>query len=371
MSPRQETTFVIVTTIALAIVLFFAVLGAQGSPPIIATNPATSVTDQLATLNGALSDLGNGSADPNPFVLRQHAEMDCAPLVCTITFNAATIPGDTLVLSGQSDTAGQEYCAAPTDNGGNTWSTFFGRSDTQSRGGMSWVTNALAVTNITVTRCSGDHLRTLNVFDYPPSTVFTPAMTELNSAQDGYGISLASVHTAAVTVVETFTPNLGTNCVVNTAKQGTYLGKAQSPGTAVNICSHSMTNITGTNDSVSNNDGGGFGGGVAIDLQRPFSANVGFLWGTSPALIGATNVTVGLTFVTGSFSQAISGLNHDTAYYFQAWGNSSAGFGNGTILTFNTQSDVFARASSAFWLLMYLVFLTVIVVAAYRLRRAL
>ncbi len=63
--------------------------------------------------------------------------------------------------------------------------------------------------------------------------------------------------------------------------------------------------------------------------------SVGFLWGTSASLSGATNVTVGSRTATGAFSTALSGLSPVTTYYFEAWANGN-GFARGAVVSFKT-----------------------------------
>jgi hypothetical protein len=348
----------------------------RASPPSVTTNPASAIGFNTATINGALTNLGNGSSPSAPsFTLRQHKEKDCGgTLVCAIDFDSATLLGNTLVLSGQSDTAGQEYCAAPTDNGGNTWSTFFGRVNANSMGGISWVLNASSVTTITITRCGGDHLRALSVFEYPAvRQVYSPAMTLLNSGSDGYGVSLASVHIATVAIVVTITVNVGTNCATNSEKQGTYLAKVQFPSAFVNICVHSMTNITGRNNSVTNNEGG-LSDYVSIDLERVFSVTLGFRWGTDSGLAGATNVTLE-SFATfnHSFLKALTGLTGNTVYYFQAWAYSTKGFVAGSILSFTTaidrRAEILANTWNGFILLVFVALLTLFIIFMFWIRK--
>ncbi len=77
--------------------------------------------------------------------------------------------------------------------------------------------------------------------------------------------------------------------------------------------------------------------GSLTSVGSASSVTVGFLYGTSPNLSGATNTTVGTESSTGAFSEAVSGLSPSTTYYVQAWAKGD-GFGAGTIVKFSTAS---------------------------------
>jgi len=72
---------------------------------------------------------------------------------------------------------------------------------------------------------------------------------------------------------------------------------------------------------------------------------VGFHWGTSSVLTGATNVTSGTKTTTGTFSLVLSNLKSVTTYYFRAWARNFTGdvdrpaFAQGSILSFTTPKD--------------------------------
>ena len=75
--------------------------------------------------------------------------------------------------------------------------------------------------------------------------------------------------------------------------------------------------------------------GNLASLGSAASVSIGFLWGTSPTLIGATNVTVGSVGSPGAFTKALLALSSSTPYYFRAWANGD-GFATDSILTFTT-----------------------------------
>ena len=75
--------------------------------------------------------------------------------------------------------------------------------------------------------------------------------------------------------------------------------------------------------------------GNLASLGSAASVTVGFLWGTSPTLIGATNVTVATLSGTGTFQKSLITLPSNTTHYFQTWANGD-GFATGSILSFAT-----------------------------------
>ncbi|SRR6266480_2767173 len=75
--------------------------------------------------------------------------------------------------------------------------------------------------------------------------------------------------------------------------------------------------------------------GNITDAGTAASLTVGFLYGTDPALVGATNVSFGPNGA-GPFSTGVNGLNGSTFYYFRAWANGTDGYGEGAIVYFQT-----------------------------------
>ncbi len=73
------------------------------------------------------------------------------------------------------------------------------------------------------------------------------------------------------------------------------------------------------------------------DLGTASSVTVGFLYGTSPSLAFALNLSVGTRTATGAFTQSLTGLASNTTYYVQAWA-AGDGFASGSILSFTTSS---------------------------------
>ena len=72
-------------------------------------------------------------------------------------------------------------------------------------------------------------------------------------------------------------------------------------------------------------------------LGSASSVSVGFWYGTSPTLVGASNVSAGTLTTTGPFSSGLHGLITGTNYYYRAWANGS-GFVTGDVLSFTASN---------------------------------
>ncbi len=101
---------------------------------------------------------------------------------------------------------------------------------------------------------------------------------------------------------------------------GIYLGPSSVPP---EVTTGAASAITATSATLNGN---------LVAIGSAASATVGFLYGTSPTLAGATNYTVG-THAVGAFSYGLTSLTAGTNYYYAAWAN-GAGFSQGTIQTF-------------------------------------
>ncbi len=119
----------------------------------------------------------------------------------------------------------------------------------------------------------------------------------------------------------------------NTTGWGTYISEvgASSPSpppppVPPSVVTESAGNVSSSGATLRGN---------LTSLGTATSVTVGFHYGTSPALSGATNVTVGTQSAPGGFAQAISGLSASTTYYFRAWA-SGQGFATGSTLSFTT-----------------------------------
>jgi hypothetical protein len=78
--------------------------------------------------------------------------------------------------------------------------------------------------------------------------------------------------------------------------------------------------------------------GDLTSLGTATSVTVGFLYGTSSSLSGATNTTVGTKTAPGTFAKALTGLAMNTTYYAKAWAKGAL-FSAGAIVSFRTLAN--------------------------------
>lgn len=78
-------------------------------------------------------------------------------------------------------------------------------------------------------------------------------------------------------------------------------------------------------------------GALAL-LGTASTVTVGFRYGTSSTLAGATNTSGGSQSAATAFTQSLSGLASATQYYFQSWALGD-GFTTGNVVSFTTQSS--------------------------------
>ncbi len=96
--------------------------------------------------------------------------------------------------------------------------------------------------------------------------------------------------------------------------------------TAPVVVTGSATNVALTTATLNGN--------LAL-LGTATTVAVGFVWGTSPTLAAATNVSGSGQSAAGSFSEPVSSLLSGTVYYFESWAVGD-GFAHGTIASFLT-----------------------------------
>jgi len=97
------------------------------------------------------------------------------------------------------------------------------------------------------------------------------------------------------------------------------------------------------------------------------SVDVYFQWGDTIAL-GNETTHVAKTSPQ-DFAAFLGGLNATTTYFFRACASSPVTCG--ATFSFMTPVDIFSQITWAFWILIFLIGLTVIAIAAYRLRERL
>jgi hypothetical protein len=73
----------------------------------------------------------------------------------------------------------------------------------------------------------------------------------------------------------------------------------------------------------------------------------GFVWGTGSSLVdGDTTTTTLGTGATGTISETITSLRHETTYYFRAYATNSSGNAFGSILSFTTIANPRTRINN-------------------------
>lgn len=74
------------------------------------------------------------------------------------------------------------------------------------------------------------------------------------------------------------------------------------------------------------------------NLGTAAMVSLGFRYGTSPSLQGATNLSTASVTATGAFHEDLTGLTPATTYYFAAWAGGE-GFAQASALSFTTQTQ--------------------------------
>jgi len=356
-------------SLTLAVLLLIAPhLGAV--PPSVTTSAATMITDSTAMLNGNLGAIGNGTVAGNVVTVRQFAHNRCTGTTCAATLALPTIRNDTIVVIVSSNGGS----TTPTDDGANNytgWNTltdlsgrrlfqldFAGVNEGPTLAALYGVTNPMQ----TVTAHSTGNPSGLFVAELSKSIPFHATMTQItNTPANVYGVSVN--HTYGFILGDLMMNAVAGNCNSFAAYEGTKVDTYEGPFLAVE-CSYLMKNTTGTRLSIT--DSNGIRSGNVIQLL-PAAASCGFLWGTSPTLVGAMNVTVETRMATGAFQKSISSLTGDTTYFFRAWAYSSSGFVTGSILSFTTLHGT-SFYFNAFILFTFMAILTLAVVGAVWLR---
>ncbi|HYM39205.1 MAG TPA: Ig-like domain-containing protein [Thermoplasmata archaeon] len=301
--------------------------GVTTTPPAVSTRAASFVGQTSATFNGNLTNLGSASS-------------------VAVGFLYGTDPG----LSGATNvTAGTR--GAPAG---------FSTAVASLSSGVTYYAEAWA---------NGAGFATGSIVSFTtlptPPTVATFAATSIGQTTATLNGNLGSLGSASpVTVGFQYGPNAtlsgATNVTAGTVgspgafsaalhglSSGTtyyFLAWAHGAGFAGgNILSFSATNPGSNAPRAITEAGSGVSANLATingnlaSLGSASAVNVGFLYGTSPTLAGALNVTVGIAQAPQDFNLSLTGLGPGQTYYFEAWA-AGQGFSLGGIRNVTTDS---------------------------------
>lgn len=223
-------------------------------------------------------------------------------------------------------TGGQTYGDRETASGVNDQATLAVDGAIDYRGSLNGGTvlhslSAAGTTSVTVT---GTGTMTFTLSHYWPNTQYniqvdnlvTGVITSLTSLLDGTGAGQ-------------FTVPLGVTPTQFTISLAPASGSPPPTSTPPSVTTGVASAIGSSGATVNGN---------LAALGSAATVTVGFVYGTSPTLVGATNVTVGTQTAAGSFSHAVSGLAPSTTYYVAAWANGQ-GFASGGIVSFTTSAS--------------------------------
>jgi MYXO-CTERM domain-containing protein len=316
--------------------------------PTVTTSAATQVTSSSATLNASAG--ANGSDTTGWFRYGT-----TSPGTCNDTFGTrlpstgGTDLGSgfsatpyTQAVSGLTPGTTYYYCALAS----NSFGTGFGSV-------LSFTATAVAptVTTSAATLITGSTAQlngSANPGGADATGWFRYDTTSPGSCSDGFGTrvpatggtDLGSGNTA-VPFSEALTGlSAGTTyyfCALTSNSQGTSSGTVLSftteqPPTVTTSPATSVTAGTATLNGSANPNGVNATGWFRYDTTNPGSC--GDTFGTRIPVTGGSNLGAGTT--AAAYSQAVTGLNPGTTYYFCALASSSAGTSSGAVATFTT-----------------------------------
>ncbi len=258
----------------------------RGTDPLLAG--ATNGTVSSQTAAGSFSQALTGLAPGTTYYFRAWAQGDRFVWGAILHFTTSVTPPS--VASGAATAIGS---SAATLNGNLA---DLGTASPVTVGFL-WGTNAglSGATNVTVGPQSA-------------TGAFTRALTGLAAGTTHYYAAWASGH----------------GFVQGTTMTFTTLAAISPPS----VTTSAASGITASGATLSGN---------LASLGSASTVTLGFLWGTTSDLSGATNVTVGPETAAGAFNTTLTGLTSGTTYYFEAWTNGD-GFAHGSIQSFTTQS---------------------------------
>ncbi len=311
----------------ISVVLVNITAGGTPIPPSVATGPASLVGQTSATLNGNLIGLGSASSVTVGFLYGTDPTLSYATNATVGTRNSSGPFSVTVV--GLSSGA-RYYVQAWAEGAG------FGSGGISS---FATFPTPPAVTTYAAT-AKGQTTATLNGNLETLGSASSVAVGFLY-AQNATLSGASNVTAGAVTVPGSFSAALH-----GLTPAATYYFQAWANGSGFVL--GSVLNFTATNPGTlapraNTKKGTGVHANLAIvngnlsSLGSASAVNVGFLYGTSPALSSSMNVTVAIAEAPEDFNLTITGLAPGTTYYFEAWA-AGQGFALGGILNFTTTS---------------------------------
>ena len=308
----------------------FTTLAGEVSAPIIATNPATSITTVSATLNGKIDSTGGSS------VLEKGFDWGTSPgsyfnqYVQTGSFSAGSF---SKYISGLTPGTKYYFRAKARNSSGwtygnelsftaNTSPTYFSISRDPSSGTIS--PGESIQTTIEASLTSGPANSVSFSAENLPSgatAVFSPSSCSLNcntvltiSTSSSTPVASKTIIIKAVSGSITKTTSFYLKVVSTAEETSGKLIIATNPATSITTVS---ATLNGKIDST---------GGSSV-LEK------GFDWGTNSTTFTGTWTQAG-AYSIGSFAKYISGLNSGTKYYFRAKARNSSGWTYGNTLSF-------------------------------------
>jgi hypothetical protein len=301
--------------------------GVPTTPPSVTTGPASFVGQTSATFNGNLTSLGSASSVGVGFLYGTNPGLSGAT---NVTVGILSSPGGfSITVVGLS--SGVTYYAKAWANGAG-----FASGSILS---FTTLSTPPTVTSYAATS-KGQTTATLNGN--------LGSLGSAPSVEVGflYGVNSTLVGAVNVSAGSLTGPGTFSAALHGLTTGATYYFRAWASGTA--FVSGDVMNFTAANYGTlaphANTKKGKGNGPNAATLSGNVSSlgsatvvNVGFLYGTSPTLSDAMNVTVGIAATPEEFSLSLFGLSPGVTYYFQAWA-AGQGFSLGGILNVTTAS---------------------------------
>lgn len=306
--------------------------------PAVVTDPATAIINTGATLNGRVTNFGLAASVTVGFLWGTSATLVGATNTTPV---AQAAPGPfTVGLS--TLTPGTKYYYEAWANGTGfghgavlSFTTGGSAPPTVATSAASGVTSSAATLNGATSSLGGATAVEVGFYWSTSSTLAgannVSAGTQTAAGSFTHGLSAL---VASTTYYFEAWAN-GTGFATGAPTSFTTLAAAPTPPSVTSVPASGVTTSGAT-----------LNGNVAT-LGSATSVTVGFLWGTSATLVGATNTTPVAQTTTGSFSAVLTGLTPGTTYYFEAWVNGS-GFAHGAIESFATPASSTSTSQPTF-----------------------